>query len=551
MRAVVFRLSLCGLVAALALSGQQAAPVFRAGSKVVEVQVTVLDKKGNAVTGLSAADFTIQDGGKTRPIAFFRFDGEPPSPPTSTPAPSDTADRPAVVSNRADRAGESPLNICALVLDTLNTPAEQNVQVRAQMMRYLKALAPRTRVAIFSMGQELRVLHDFTDDPASLRARLEKVTLGIPADSATDFTGSIIEAEQLVKVFDDFPGIIGILQNSLAAESMANSASRARRLERSLGAMEALGKHLAGIPGRKNLVWIGAGVSMFSLETAKAPLYTIRDDFESKVQATSRRLAQDGVVLYIVDSKGLRPPEDLQANYIRPRSAVDGNFERQSEAEKNSADPLPAMRKMAGITGGRYLFNTNDLTLGFQQVAADLRGSYTLGFYAPEEPDDKWHKLKVQVKRSGVDVRHRDGYQFSAGPPKTLAWTDETWSAAFSNPVGSSAIALAAALEPAPGGERRLKLTIGVDGIEFRSERGNALADLQVAVGELDAQGLAGSPNAVKFSVNVPASKWDETANTGISFERQWTAGPDATRIRVVVLDVNTGQYGSVDLKTR
>jgi VWFA-related protein len=420
------------------------------------------------------------------------------------------------------------------------------------MMRYLKALAPRTRVAIFTMGQELRVLHDFTDDPASLRARLEKVTLGIPADSATDFTRSVDDAEQLVALFREFPGIIGILQNSLAAESMANSASRARRLERSLGAMEALGKHLSGIPGRKNLVWIGAGVSMFSLETAKAPLYTIRDDFESKVQSTSRRLAQDGVVLYIVDSKGLKPPEDLQASYIRSRPATEtGNFDRQSDAEKSSADPLPAMRKMAGITGGRYLFNTNDFTLGFQQVAADLRGSYTLGFYAPEEPDDKWHKLKVQVKRPGAEVRHRDGYQFSAPPPQTLEWTAETWSAAFSNPVGSSAIALTAALAPAAGGERRLNLTMGVDGIEFRSESGNALADLQIAVGELGADGLAGSPNAVKLSVNVPASKWDETAKTGISFERQWKPSPDATRVRVVVLDINTGRYGSVDLKLR
>jgi hypothetical protein len=53
------------------------------------------------------------------------------------------------------------------------------------------------------------------------------------------------------------------------------------------------------------------------------------------------------------------------------------------------------------------------------------------------------------------------------------------------------------------------------------------------------------------LSVNVPAAKWDEISKTGIAFERQWKPGLDATRLRVVVLDVNTGQYGSVDLKLR
>ena len=76
------------------------------------------------------------------------------------------------------------------------------------------------------------------------------------------------------------------------------------------------------------------------------------------------------------------------------------------------------MTLMANITGGRYFFNTNDLTTGFQQALTDLRGSYTLGFYAPEEPDNKWHKLTVKVKRPRVTVRYREGY-LARGRPRT------------------------------------------------------------------------------------------------------------------------------------
>jgi hypothetical protein len=291
---------------------------------------------------------------------------------------------------------------------------------------------------------------------------------------------------------------------------------------------------------------------MFSLNTAGRPPYTLRDDFRPKVQSASRRLAQEGVALYIVDSKGLQPQQEFQASYSRPRSSVEtGKFGPQEDAENISADPLPTMRMMANITGGRYLFNTNDATLGFQQVAADLRGSYSLAFYVSEAPDDKWHKLKIEVKRPGVGLRHREGYLFSAAPPQTSDWTAETWSAAFSNPVGSSAIPLTAVLEPANSGDRLLKLTIGVDGIQFRPDAGNLIANLEVAVGEMKAEGMAGPPYTAKLAVNVPASKWAEAGKTGIPFDRHWKPAPDVTMVRVVALDVSTGQYGSVDVKLR
>ena len=57
--------------------GQQPAPVFRTGTRLVEVTVTVLDKKGNAVSGLEPTDFTILDEGKLRPVALFHCDVVP------------------------------------------------------------------------------------------------------------------------------------------------------------------------------------------------------------------------------------------------------------------------------------------------------------------------------------------------------------------------------------------------------------------------------------------------------------------------------------------
>ena len=75
----------------------------------------------------------------------------------------------------------------AIVIDSLNTVPEDQVAVRAQVMQYLRVLAPNTRVAVYVMGERLRILHDFTGDLEALRARLAKLKIdyniqGMPAD---------------------------------------------------------------------------------------------------------------------------------------------------------------------------------------------------------------------------------------------------------------------------------------------------------------------------------------------------------------------------------
>uniref|UniRef100_Q01ZD5 VWFA-related domain-containing protein n=1 Tax=Solibacter usitatus (strain Ellin6076) TaxID=234267 RepID=Q01ZD5_SOLUE len=545
------RLLALGFTVAI-LMGQQPAPVFRAGAKLVELTVTVLDKKGNAVAGLEPADFTILDEGKPRPVALFRFDGVPAAAPAATaPAPPLP---PGVFSNRFERAGEeTPRNITALVLDTLNTPPEQSTVARAQMFRYLRTLAPQTRVALFLMGTQLRILHDFTDDADALRAKLDKATLAMPLANVTNYSQSIVEAEAFVNMFAGDPAMQKaaeeMARTMLEVEGMANAQARRLRMERSLAAMEALGQHLAGIPGRKNLVWIGSGFSMLSITGAMGMgIHGSVDNFELKVRQASQRLAQQGIILYIVDSKGLDIPWDQTAaarTTLPPRGR--GRFEPQMDSESASNDPRPAMGLMAAITGGRYLHNTNDLTAGFKQTATDMQGSYSLGFYMPGDPDNKWHKLKIQVKRPGVSVRHREGYLASLGPDQSPAWTTENWRAAFANPLASTVIPLAAKCERTPSGELALTVVTEVTAVQFRTEGENRIAELEVAIGDFAPDG-SGHTSRNVFSASVPAAKWEDASKQGLTYSHTWKPAAEVTRLRVIVHDVRGGQYGTLDI---
>jgi VWFA-related protein len=539
---------LAGLVLALGAQGQ--APTFRATTRLVELSVTALDKKGQAVTDLRQEDFTIQDEGKPRAIAFFRYDGGPSTEPNALPLPA------GLFTNRVEFTPGPPRNITALVLDELNTPPQSSMRVRAMAMRYLKALAPQTRMAVYQMSGQLRVLQDFTDDADALRAKIEKASIAQPLQVEGDFDQAIIEAEQFVAMFAEDRQLaaeaVEIARNGLEAEMLANAQSRAARLDKTLAAIESLGQHLAGVPGRKNLVWIGGGISMISVTGAlgTGPHGSI-DSAEDRVKKTSQSLAQQGVVLYIVDAKGLAVPRSMTAEAqgtlpVRGR----GRFEPQQDAERMSDDTYPTMDLMASITGGRYLVNTNDLADGFKKAASDLEGSYTLGFYVSDEPDSKWHNLKASVRRSGVNLRHRKGYLAEPVAVSPAVWTNDLAMAAINNPIGSSAVQLTAYCGAAPGGEPgtlQVNLQIEPGSLRFQPAGQDLQARIQVLFAERASDGRTRLTTDAPI-VKIPTQSWEKAQEDGIHYARQWRPAADAVSLRVVVRDMLTGKYGTLDV---
>lgn len=533
------------------LAAQQPAAVFRAGTKLVEITVTVLDKKGHAVAGLDGSDFTVLDEGKPQPVAFFRFDGV--AEPAAGSAPHVTLPAGIFTNRPAASEDNAPRNITALVLDTLNTDARHSIAVRAQMMRYLRALAPQTQVAIFQMGLNLRILHDFTDDAAELRAKLDKAVLGMPMATMTDYRQSVVEAEAFVAMFAGDPAMQASAEDMarrvLEVEGMSNAAVRRDRMQVSLAQLEALGRHLAGIPGRKNLVWIGSGFSMqANTGNMGMGVHGSTENYESKVRAASQRLAQQGITLYIVDSKGLEMPSDTQAQSrmpVPPRGR--GRFEAQMDSDEASNDTRPAMELMAQITGGRYFHNTNDLAAGFKRTVTDMKGSYTLGFYMTGEPDDKWHKLKVRMNRPGLEAIHRQGYLAESGSVGAAQWTAETWRAAYSSPIGSTVIPLSAKCERTASGEIAMTLLVAANSLEFRREGENFQADLEIGIADRAADGGA-QTNRAESTALIPAARWEELRNQAIAYQRQWKAAEGATSVRIVLRDARSGKYGTLDV---
>jgi Ca-activated chloride channel family protein len=71
------------------------------------------------------------------------------------------------------------------------------------------------------------------------------------------------------------------------------------------------------------------------------------------------------------------------------------------------------LNEIADLTGGQVFRPTTsrDLPGIYDKILQELSGQYVIGFISENQrKDGKYRKLKVQVKREGLRVRHREGY---------------------------------------------------------------------------------------------------------------------------------------------
>jgi hypothetical protein len=69
------------------------------------------------------------------------------------------------------------------------------------------------------------------------------------------------------------------------------------------------------------------------------------------------------------------------------------------------------LRLLAEGTDGTAIVGTNKIQEALRRVVDDLSSYYLLGYYSSGKLDGKFHSISVRVKRPGVTVRARRGYQ--------------------------------------------------------------------------------------------------------------------------------------------
>jgi VWFA-related protein len=145
----MLRITVAGLMltlSALTAAAPQQRPPFTSGTNLVVVPVVVVDRKGQSVPNLTAADFVVEEDGKRMPVELF-----------------------TAASGATESSGEG--RFIVVVLDNLRTPAELAFRVKGIAMRFVDRMGPRDTMTVISLskGQALT-----TTDKALLNAAVDR-----------------------------------------------------------------------------------------------------------------------------------------------------------------------------------------------------------------------------------------------------------------------------------------------------------------------------------------------------------------------------------------
>ncbi len=377
---------------------------------MVVVDVVARDSKGKPVSDLKQEDFTVLEDGKEQKVRIFNFQHpEPSSARQEQAAPVN----PNMVDNLPHFQSGRALNV--ILMDALNTSRTNQAYMREAMIKFLEKLPENEPIAVYLLGDKLRLMQDFTTDPALLK----KVVSSFKGKNSPYLS---VSADG-TPVAPILPGIAQSLPPQMAVQirefqDQLTGSLTDQRVQLTLSSLNSLARTLSGYPGRKNLIWVSETFPFDVMLTSASAKATMNDrNYMHDIARTGNLLSDSQIAIYPLDARGLSGSglfnvannSDQYGNPVAGiRSGVGGQMDQESDERLSSHT---TMNDLAERTGGRAFYNTNDLEAAMRDSIDDGSTYYTLGYY-PENKD--WNgafcKIQVKLQRSGVKLHYRIGY---------------------------------------------------------------------------------------------------------------------------------------------
>ena len=394
-------------------------PTIKTKSQLVLVEVVVTNDKGAPITGLEKKDFTILEDGKPQTISSFEEHHSTPITQIQLPPLP-----PHVYTNFPLVQAADSVNI--ILLDALNTPSRDQVYVRSQMLQYLKTIPPGTRVAIFTLASQLRMLQGLSTDSKELLAALDNTKAAqqsplLPSDVENDANQRRID---FLTQEEKGPPPKTLAASAVdpvqaAKQFIADTAAfdTTQRIDITLQALQQLARYLTGVPGRKNVIWFSGSfpTAIFADPDLPDP-FNIAASFRDEIRKTTDLLSSAQLSLYPIAAEGLVSDTTFQANNTeigqkRPSLAMRDQVKQMNAGQMSRDLNHTAMEDMAKDTGGEAYYNTNGLSGALARVVNNGTRYYSLA-YSPTNAalDGTFRRIQVKLVNGKGTLAYRRGY---------------------------------------------------------------------------------------------------------------------------------------------
>lgn len=396
---------------------------------IVNLQVSVTDKDGKPIRGLSREDFEVEEDGD--PVTLTNFYAIEASQRIVDAGGSSTVGVGETL--RPIEADES-LSL-ALVIDNANiSPANRKRaldQLRGELIRIVR---PGDRVMVGVLNPLPNVEQAFTDDLSAIDAALDRLGRATAGNSALEVAKRQIYAElaQGETAFgapsQEELGVTGGGEPRAQRSDYANlvhgrieayaNQSHAR-MRRTYAGIEALIGSMGGLPGRKAVLYVSDGLSTntaidvyaafidtygqlaFNLGVRSASSAARPYDLADELQNLTRAAAATRVTFYTLDSYGARSAN--AGPEFKSPGAVGAGADLSSQQ---------TLIQLAAATGGATMLNAANVAALLDTVSQDHSDYYSLGYISDNSRDSKFHRIKIKVPGlPGAQVRHTEGYR--------------------------------------------------------------------------------------------------------------------------------------------
>ncbi len=512
------------------LPGQAAA--IKVSTQLVVEAVSVKDKKGNPLPGLTAKDFTVTEDGVPQAIRVFKYETLPTAP---GPAPQ-TQGAPAKVTiyyklAETQIAPEEPgstryndRRLIALYFDMTSMPPEDQMRALTAAEKFIKSqMGPDDLVALMRyQGSSVDVLCDFTNDRDRLLSILQTMVVG--------------EGQEFAEAYEDASA-----SDVGAAFGQDDSEFNIFNTDRQLAALQTAAEMLAHLSEKKALIYFASGLRLNGL------------DNQAQLRATIDQAIRAGVSFWPVDARGLVAMAPLgdatrgsQGNigmYSGAAAmALTSNFQQ-------SQDSLYALAK---DTGGKALFDYNDLTKGITQAARAISSYYILGYYTSNTAQDgKFRRIKISLSTGlAATLDYRQGY-YAGKQFKQFTVADKERqledALLLPDPITELTMAMEIDYFQLNRAEYFVPIIVKIPGRELAlAKRHGAERTLLDFIGEIkDSYDTTVTNLRDKVNIKLSDQTAAELAKRPIEYDTGFTLLPGKYTIKFLARDAETGRIGT------
>ncbi|MGH9452052.1 MAG: VWA domain-containing protein, partial [Terriglobia bacterium] len=369
------------------------------------------------------------------------------------------------------------------------------------------------------------VLSDFTDDRDRLLSILETMIVGEGQEFATQYT-------------DDASA-----SDTGAAFGQDDSEFNIFNTDRQLAALQTAAEMLAHLSEKKELIYFASGLRLNGL------------DNQAQLHATIDEAIRAGVSFWPIDARGLVAGAPLgDATKGSQGNAGMYNGAAALALTNNFQQSQDTLYALAKDTGGKALFDYNDLTQGITQAAHAVSSYYILGYYTSNQTQNgKFRRIRISLNNDlAASLDYRQGYYASKKFSRFNAADKERQledALMLADPITDLTIAMEIDYFQLNRAEYFVPVVVKIPGRELSlAKRRGAEHTLVDFIGEIkDEYGATVSNLRDRMNVKLSDETASELAKRPIEYDAGFTLLPGKYSIKFLARDAETGRIGTYE----